>query len=212
MRRGGFELRTTVSGGHEPGTWMASVEVKGCSYLVPVDLIVPEGVLVGGKTRGARLPVHGKRAAKRASGLEAALVDRTPMVLRGLDSGDDRSVELAVADVAGLLVAKVHKIADRSNDERRPHRLKDKDAGDIFRLLRATPTAVMTERLGTLREDPVAGPATAMAIEIFLDMFNRPRSPGVEMTVRAVELDVPAQVVRTQVTAYVAALRTALGT
>jgi hypothetical protein len=121
-----------------------------------------------------------------------------------------RSVELAVADVAGLLVAKIHKIVDRIGDGRRPDRLKDKDAGDVYRLVRATPVEDMASRLAALRGDVTAGAVTSTAVTAFLDLFRSSRSAGVEMAVRAVQLDVPPQAVQAQFTAYVAALRTAL--
>jgi len=89
--------------------------------------------------------VHGKRAAKRAHGLEAVLVDQNLMQLSGLAPGDDRCIEVAVAGVAALLVAKVIKIRDRVANERRPDRQKDKDAGDVLRLVLSTPVATMAE-------------------------------------------------------------------
>jgi hypothetical protein len=52
--------------------------VDGEELLIPIDLIVPEGAATGGGRRGARLGLHGNRAARRAVGLEAALVDHAP--------------------------------------------------------------------------------------------------------------------------------------
>ena len=49
-----------------------------------IDLMVPEA-LAGPGTRGAPLGVHSKRVARRAKGLEAALVDRQPMTITALD-------------------------------------------------------------------------------------------------------------------------------
>jgi hypothetical protein len=58
-------------------------------------------------------------------------------------------------------VAKLHKLADRSG-EREPRRLKDKDALDVLRLLRAT----RAERLaGAVREMAVSGVASDVTRE-----------------------------------------------
>jgi hypothetical protein len=56
----------------EPGVWLASATVAGEEIGIPVDLIVPEAAAPPGGRRGARLGVHGNRAARRARGLEAA--------------------------------------------------------------------------------------------------------------------------------------------
>lgn len=124
MERGGFRLLTQDHGGIEPGTWIGVTTVAGTQYNIPVDLIVPEAVLPGGKTRGTRLPVHGKRAAKRTQGLEATLVDQDVMTLEGLIPHDGRRIEVAVAGSAALLVAKTHKLTDRVN-EGRAHRMNE---------------------------------------------------------------------------------------
>ena len=71
---------------------------------IPVDLIVPEGASPLGGRRGARLGRHGNRAARRAVGLEAALVDHSTMTVAALEPGDDRSLDVEVAGEAALLV------------------------------------------------------------------------------------------------------------
>jgi hypothetical protein len=212
MLRQGFRLLERGSGAVEPGTWVGATEVDGARYEVPVDLIVPAAFLAGGKTRGARLQVHGKRAAKRTHGLEAALVDQSLMPLSGLARDDDRCIEIAVAGVAALLVAKVIKIRDRVADERRIHRQKDKVAGDVLRLVRSTPVADMAERLEQLRGHAVAGSVTREALQGLGTLFQAPGSPGVAMAVRAVELDMPRVQVEAQLTGYVRELQRRLAT
>ena len=92
MRRGGFELTD------QPGAW----EKDG----IPVDLMVPE-LLAGARgRRGADLGVHGRRVARRAHGLEGALVDRAMYTVTALDSADGRQHRLGVAGPGALLVAK----------------------------------------------------------------------------------------------------------
>ena len=212
MRQHGFRLLERPGGAIEPGTWVGVTEVGGTRFEVPVDLIVPEGVLDGGKTRGARLRMHGKRAAKRTYGLEAALVDQSLMPLSGLAPGDDRCIEIAVAGVAALLVAKVIKIRDRVSDERRPHRQRDKDAGDVLRLVRSTTVSDMAKGLEGLRRHAVAGDVTREALQGLYTLFRAPGSPGVAMAVRAVELDVPKAQVEGQLTGYVRELQRQLDT
>src|SRR6185436_15971198 len=50
--------------------------------------IVPAGVAPPGGKRGARLGAHGKRAARKTVGLEAALVDNDAMPVEALDASD----------------------------------------------------------------------------------------------------------------------------
>src|SRR5262249_37919240 len=159
-------------------------------------------VLSGGKTRGARLPVHGKRAAKKTRGLEASLVDQNPMILGGLAAGDERTVEVGVAGVGALLVAKVHKLGGRVRGGRL-HRIHAKDAGDVLGIIRATPVDEMAARLNRLAGDRVAGEVTHQAIGGFIELFRAPNAPGVALAVAAVELDLPADQVEAQLTGYV---------
>jgi hypothetical protein len=70
------------------------VRFDGDELVIPVDLIVPEGAASGGGRRGARLGPHGNRAARRAVGLEAALVDHSTMTVAALDSTAPRSFEV----------------------------------------------------------------------------------------------------------------------
>lgn len=79
-----------------------------------VDILVPEAV-GGRRGRGAKLGVHGTRAARQVRGLEGALVRPTLMTIRALAPGDDRAYEIKVAGPAALLVAKIHKLADRAD-------------------------------------------------------------------------------------------------
>lgn len=81
MTGAGFRLQELEEERPEPGTWEEVVEVDRQALTVQVDLIVPEGAALGGGRRGARLGPHGKRAARKAIGLEAALVDHSPMTV-----------------------------------------------------------------------------------------------------------------------------------
>ena len=124
--------------------------IEGRQELIPVDLIVPEGAAPPGGRRDARLGVHGNRAACRILGLEAALIDHSPIEIMPLDAVDTRSITAEVAGPAALVVAEAHELHDRVEDDR-SHRIKDKDASDVVRLMQTT----VPSTLGTcLREPP----------------------------------------------------------
>ena len=168
MTRHGFTLR------EHPGSWVSGDGI-------PVDLMVPEA-LAGPGSRGARLGRHGKRVARRAKGLEAALIDRQRMEVRALDPSDMRRVVMNVAGPGALVVAKVHKIAERTNSA---DRLIDKDAHDVLRLLRATDTADLAMRLNRLRSHELSGEVTMEAIGHLARLFGSDDADGVAMAVRA---------------------------
>jgi hypothetical protein len=135
MSRGGFEL------GKDPGSWLGPMGI-------PVDLMIPARMSDPGGRRGGRVPPHSKRATRRASGLEAAIVDHAPAPIAALDSADRRSFTIHVAGPAALLVAKLHKLGER--DQRDPDRLNDKDAHDVYRLLVAVDTQELSRTLRML--------------------------------------------------------------
>jgi len=149
MRAAGFELD---SGARQPGAWVNS---RG----IPVDLMIPEALAGAAGRRGARIPPHSKHAARRADGLEAAVVDHAPMPVRGLDPDDAR---VSIANVAGpsaLLVAKLQKLGERGS-------------------LAAT--------LSMLAQNSLAGPATRQAL--IREMFAAgAEAPGSVMAGRAEE-------------------------
>lgn len=164
------------------GIWEVAVDVEGISRIVSVDLLVPES-LGGTGRRGARIPPHAKAVARKAAGLEATLVDRDLMTIGALDPDDGRHVELAVAGPSALIVAKVHKILDRAESG---DRLSDKDALDVYRLLRTVPTAELARRIRILLEDDISRGATELALNEFRRLFGAATSIGSKMAARAV--------------------------
>lgn len=160
--------------GGDPGKWRAADGIQ-------FDLLVPEAVAGPGR-RGARLSGHGKRAARRVKGLEGALVDHQVRELHSLDPHDSRSVHVAVAGPAALLVAKIHKVAERVGS---PDRLVDKDALDILRLLRAIPTPDLAGDVERLRGSEFSHLTTTEAMVLGSHLFGSPAQPGVRMAVRA---------------------------
>lgn len=205
MTDAGFELLPREGGHVEPGIWIARTTVDGTEFTIPVDLIVPEGVAAGRGRRGARLGAHGKRAARRAVGLEAALVDNSPMTISPLEARDDRSVVTNVAGVAALLVAKLHKLHDRLASEPE-HRRDDKDAGDVIRLMQATSADEVRSTLANLCLHEIAGPVSRSALGYVDELFGRRGRIGIQMAARALRLGMPEDRVEALSVAYTAAL------
>src|SRR2546429_150902 len=143
--------------------------------------MVPEA-LAGPGRRGAMLGPHGRRTARRAKGLEGALVDRDRRTITSLDATDTRTATIWVAGPSALLVAKLHKIGERVGGQ---DRVRDKDALDVLRLLRAVETEDMADRLRTLARSPLSADVTAEALELLPALFGEPDSEGMLMAVRA---------------------------
>lgn len=150
---------------------------------VPVDLLVPEA-LSGAGRRGARLGAHGNHVAHRARGLEAALIDNMPMTIGALEPNDRRSIEVTVAGPTALLVAKLHKIADRQAD---PRRSDDKDALDVYRLLSSVPMDDLVAGVQVLLESSLSQDVTQQALSHLELLFGRATGDGSLMAARAVE-------------------------
>jgi len=180
-----------------PGIWGKHVLVDGRDEVVQVDLIVPES-LAGPGRRGARLSGHGKQAAGRADGLEAAVVDRAAMTIRSYDATDKRSITIDVAGPTALLVAKLHKLSDRvSESDRRPDRLIAKDAADSYRLMLHLGIDTAIARFRYLLGQPVASAVTERALEYLRSLFAAPALAGVRLAVEGLASDVPSNRVET---------------
>jgi hypothetical protein len=167
LEAAGFKLAV------RPGTWTMSE--------VQVDLLVPAS-LGGPGRRGARLGVHGTDVARKATGLEGALVDHSIHRIADLDPADVRAFEVAVAGVAALMIAKLHKIAERKESvERR----QDKDGLDVLRLLRFADTHHLANALAKLGPHPIAGKVTQEARTLLEELFADRAAVGAQMAVRA---------------------------
>jgi hypothetical protein len=151
--------------------------------------------------------VHGKRAARRAVGLEAALIDRSVMTIEALEASDSRGADVSVAGTAALFVAKAHKIADRASS---PRRLSDKDAADVYRLMQVSAPGDVAATLTNLRRHPLAGAVTHLAIGHLVELFGTRRADGVAMASRALRLGISESQIRTVSTSFIAALVDAL--
>ncbi|WP_299167442.1 GSU2403 family nucleotidyltransferase fold protein [uncultured Arthrobacter sp.] len=174
MKNAGFIINPT---NRQPGAWMSP---RG----IPVDLMIPEQLAGGTGRRSVLIPPHDKNSARRAAGLEASVVDHSPIAVDSLN-GDGRSVVIDVAGPAALLVAKMHKLGERVST---PDRLIDKDAHDCYRLLVATSTADMAATMRLLLNEEVAGETTRQALDYFRGLFaDGPEALGSMMAGRAEE-------------------------
>lgn len=197
MRNAGFELLEQDGNRMQPGIWIRTEELEGESLIIPIDLIVPDAAAIGAPgRRGARLGAHGNRAARRVVGIEAILVDHDTMTVAALDPADTRTVDVEVAGVAALLVAKAHKIHDRVISGR-VDRLSDKDAADVVRIMQTASPREVGATLAALRQDPLAGATTETALTYVGDLFGRRAGEGVVMAQRALRLAVPEAQVST---------------
>jgi len=123
------------------------------------------------------------------------------MTVAALDPRDDRSIDVEVAGVAALLVAKAHKIHDRSAGGR-ADRLKDKDAFDVVSMMQTSSPREAGATLAQLRTHPVAGEATTDALEYLNELFGRRAGEGVRMAQRALRLAVPDEQIATLCVTY----------
>lgn len=174
MRRAGFHHDPLAD---QPGAWLSSSGI-------PVDLMVPDAIAGKGR-RSVEAPPHDKRALRRAVGLEAAVVDNAVMGIRAFAADDDRVVEARVASPAALLVAKLHKLDER---QLTPHRLLDKDAYDVYRLLVAVPTRELASAFARLLDDDLASGVTNAALAFLARQFGDADRTGSVMAGRAEQL------------------------
>lgn len=177
--------------GPQPGIWVITRNVGSQPVDVGFDLLVPDS-LGGGGRRGARLPDHGDRVARKARGLEAVLVDNAPMQVSSLDR-EDRTTEVIVAGPSALLVAKLHKLGER---EKTPERLKAKDAHDVLRLLRGVPTDRLAAGFTMLGDRVQSASVTLDAMDYLQRLFSTADALGSGLAARASEGLEPADVVR----------------
>ncbi len=211
MREANFELRQLDGGNVEPGTWVRAAEIGGRRYNVPVDLIVPAGAAPRAGRRGARLGGHGNQAARKIAGLEAALVDFGPMEVTALEPEDGRRIVANVAGEAALLIAKLHKLQDRTTSGN-GNRLHDKDAADVIRLMQATSPSDVGFTIARLSSGGVASEVSKLAVGYLKDLFGGRNGAGVKMAAQALRLGLPEGRIAALSIAYTRDLAEALAT
>jgi len=142
----GYEHRTTA----RPGLWGREPYDEpdgGRSYREKIDLLAPRG-LAGTVSRTKRgVPAlqgaHGKLAVGNARGLELAAFNRSRLTI--VDFADARlSAEIFVAEIPALILAKGSKVGERLLEPRQGP-IRDKDLGDLWRLMSVADPAETTQ-------------------------------------------------------------------
>jgi hypothetical protein len=203
MRQAGFELATA----NQPGIWSQVIKREGdVPYSISVDLLVPEE-LAGSGRRSAEIPPHDRLSARRVPGIEAAMIDKSPLRIASLELSEDaRSCTINVAGPAALLVAKAFKIHDRVVDSS-PNRLSDKDAGDVVRLMMTNPASEVRNMLRSLLDDEMAGTTVQTGHEYLQQLFGTEQLAGTQMAIRALQGSMAADRVQAITAAYMSQLR-----
>lgn len=185
------------------GAWTTTTVIDGHRMSVPVDLMVPTAVAPAGSgRRSVNLAGHDPMAARQAAGLEAALVDNDTMRITALEDTDVRTFDIKVAGPTALLVAKLHKIAERVGTGRQD-RISPKDAADVYRLMLATPTDTAITVLRSLLSDDRCLAATRYGLGQLTDLFGARLRPGVQLAVQALDPAVPQARVEAVCAAFV---------
>jgi hypothetical protein len=175
--------------------------VKGIPVPIAVDLLAPASMANG--SRGARIPPHDRAAVRRVPGLELAVEDHDLMTIPSLDRGSDlRRIELNVAGVAALLVAKAYKISDRVLS-RRSDRVSDKDAADIYRLISTADADTVAGTFDRLLNHSRVAETTRAGLGLLHGQFGAARTIGVDMAARALDGSVPESQVRRVAPAFI---------
>jgi hypothetical protein len=155
----------------QPGSW-----INAAGY--PVDLLLPDAVSGRvGKGRSGRIPPHDKMSTRRVRGIEGALIDHAPMMVTGLEAGDERQHEILVGGPSSLLVAKLHKIAERVEQ---PRRQRPRDAHDVFRLLREVEVEAFAAGFTAMKAADVSHDVALEAVGHLRAMFGEPASHGAQ--------------------------------
>ncbi|MGW5716400.1 hypothetical protein ACWEVP_09580 [Amycolatopsis sp. NPDC003865] len=205
LRAAGFELMNP----DQPGLWARPEDIPGLDEPVSIelDLLVGETLAPKKGTRAARIPPHDPKTAKKVPGLEVSAVDRSPMTVTALEDSDSRAISVNVAGPAALLVAKAHKIHDRLEQQaKRPDRLTDKDAADVYRIMVAVPVAEVAAVFDKLLADDRVGEVTTRGLAYLRDQFGGADAPGVRMAVTALAGDVEERRIRAVMPAYLSRL------
>lgn len=173
----GYEHRTTA----RPGLWgrTAYDEVDGTrSYREKIDLLAPHG-LSGTASRNKRgvpalQPAHGKLAVGNALGLELAAFNRSLVTIT--DFADPRlTADLHVAEIPALILAKGSKIGERLREPRKGP-VRDKDLGDLWRLMAVTDPAETARVIEEFVDHAEVGVDVRQSVEWTAEVLRDPVS------------------------------------
>lgn len=184
--RGAKFFREVKAGRPEVGIWSSMRVIDGIPAIVKVDLLMPDAV-GGAGHRASRVAPHEQGSVRNVHGLEGCLVDRALHTIVALDPDDDRSFEIMVAGPAALLVSKIVKLQERTDEVARGRRsrLKDKDALDVLRILRAVSAEDLAVGIRALIDAQVSAAVAAEALEAMPVLFGTPGASASQMAADA---------------------------
>lgn len=168
----GYEHRTTA----RPGLWGREPydERDGTrSFREKIDLLAPHG-LSGTASRSKRSvpalqPAHGKLAVGNALGLELAAFNRSLVTIT--DFADPRlTAEIHVAEIPALLLAKGSKIGERLREPRKGP-VRDKDLGDLWRLMAVGDPSDTARLIGEFVDHPEVGAEVRQSLEWTIEVL-----------------------------------------
>lgn len=177
LAEAGYEHRTTA----RPGLWgrRPYEEVDGTrSFREKIDLLAPHG-LSGTASRSKRgVPAlqsaHGKFAVGNALGLELAAFNRSLVTIA--DFAEPRlSAEIHVAEIPALILAKGSKIGERLREPRKGP-VRDKDLGDLWRLMAVTDPAQTAEVIYEFLDHAEIGAGVRQSLEWTAGVLRDPVS------------------------------------
>jgi hypothetical protein len=175
LAEAGYEHRTTA----RPGLWGRDPydEPDGTrSFREKIDLLAPHG-LSGTASRTKRgvpalQPAHGKLAVGNAFGLELAAFNRSLVTIT--DFADPRlAAEMHVAEIPALILAKGSKIGERLREARRGP-VRDKDLGDLWRLMAVGDPSDTARVIGEFVDHPEVGADVRQSIEWTAEVVRDP--------------------------------------
>lgn len=192
----------------DPGIWFKSVDGDGPD--IELDVMVAEAFAPGRGRRSVSLPPHDKLLARRAEGLEGAMIDNDHLEIAALEDGDPRRFTVRVAGAAALVIAKSYKIRDRLAADKQD-RITEKDAADVYRIMIGEPVSAFVARCRPLLGDDIAGPACRAGIVLMEELFGRRGRKGVAMAIESLRVAVPGERVAGVMTTFVSEVLAELG-
>ena len=177
LAEAGYEHRTIA----RPGLWGRARydEPDGTrAFREKIDLLAPHG-LSGTVSRSRRsVPAlqlaHGKLAVGNALGLELAAFNRSLLTIT--DFADPRrSTEIHVAEIPALILAKGSKIGERLREPRKGS-VRDKDLGDLWRLMAVADPDSTAHVVEEFLDHPVVGTDVRQSVEWTVSVVRDPLS------------------------------------
>jgi hypothetical protein len=173
----GYEHRTTA----RPGLWGRSSydEPDGTrAFREKIDLLAPHGLsgTVSRTKRGvpALQPAHGKLSVGNALGLELAAFNRSLVTIADFaDPG--LTSEIHVAEIPALILAKGSKIGERLREPRKGP-ARDKDLGDLWRLMAVADPEETARVIGEFVDHPEVGADVRQSVEWTAEVLADPLS------------------------------------